>query len=295
MNSCCLVARRFCRLLTVILPLLAFMLACSPPVQRPTGPAREYDDAKDMFKRGRFDRALEFTDGLASATPANAYTERACVLRAVIFIGYIKAHKELADAYEKGVDKTKNPRFQGDYGRQRHDNLQYEAHAVLGLGEAVHKLAEGAKISKELTLEAPYPAVEGPSQVAQLERVKIGAWIEPEDQEAAMVDAQRMGIDDALGAAVGGDRAKAREALAAGSTKINGVDFALFLAKQMLEGASLYDRKHMRDPQKLKLLCGVAGEAAGAALAGLKENPDPAREKEVKTLQDKIRTVLKNG
>ena len=38
-----------------------------------------------------------------------------------------------------------------------------------------------------------------------------------------------------------------------------------------------------------------ADEAAGAALAGLKENPDPAREKEVKTLQDKIKTVLKNG
>jgi hypothetical protein len=278
-----------------IFPLLAFMLACSQPIKRLTGPAREYDDAKDMFKRGRFERALEFTDGLASATPANAFTERACVLRAVIYTGFIQAHKQLADAYEKGVEQTKNPRFQGEYGRQRHDNLQYGARAALGLGEAVHKLTEGGRISKEVTLEASYPSVEGPAQVPQLERVKMGAWIELEDQEAAMADAQRMGIDDALGEAVGGDRAKAREVLAAGSAKIDGVDFALFLAQQMLDGASLYDRKHMRDQQKLKLLCGVADEAARAALAGLKETPNPDKEKEIKKLQDKIKTTLKIG
>jgi len=295
MNSPYFAPRRFCRLLMAIFPLLAFMLACSQPIKRPTGPAREYDDAKDMFKRGRFERALEFTDGLASATPANAFTERACVLRAVIYTGFIQAHKQLADAYEKGVEQTKNPRFQGEYGRQRHDNLQYGTRAALGLGEAVHKLTEGGTISKEVTLEASYPSVEGPAQVPQLERVKMGAWIELEDQEAAMADAQRMGIDDALGEAVGGDRAKAREVLAAGSAKIDGVDFALFLAQQMLDGASLYDRKHMRDQQKLKLLCGVADEAARAALAGLKGTPNPDKEKEIKKLQDKIKTTLKIG
>ena len=204
MNSPYFAPRRFCRLLMAIFPLLAFMLACSQPIKRLTGPAREYDDAKDMFKRGRFERALEFTDGLASATPANAFTERACVLRAVIYTGFIQAHKQLADAYEKGVEQTKNPRFQGEYGRQRHDNLQYGTRAALGLGEAVHKLTEGGTISKEVTLEASYPSVEGPAQVPQLDRVKMGAWIELEDQEAAMADAQRMGIDDALGEAVGG-------------------------------------------------------------------------------------------
>jgi len=110
-----------------------------------------------------------------------------------------------------------------------------------------------------------------------------------------MVEAQRMGIDDALGAAVGGDRSKARDALAAGSTKLNGIEFAIFLGKQMLDGASLYDVKHIRDIQKLRLLCGVADEAAKAALAGLKETPNPGKEKEIKKLQDKIKTTLKNG
>ena len=295
MSSYYLAPRRSCHLLVAVCSLLTFMLACSPPVKRPTGPVLEYDDAKDMFKRGRFDRALEFTAGLASATPENAYSERACVLRAVIYTGLIQAHKQVADAYEKGVEKTKNPRFQGEYARERHDNLQYGASAALGLGEAAHKLAEGGKISKELVLETSYPSMEGPVQVPQLDRVKEGAWIEPEDQESAMVVAQRMGIDDALGAAVGGDRAKAREALAAGSAKIAGVDFAIFLGKNLLDGATLYDRKHMRDVQKLKLLCGVADEAARAALAGLKETPNADKEKETKKLQDRIKTTLKNG
>jgi hypothetical protein len=295
MNSAYFAPRRFSRLLAAFLPFLFLMVACAPPVKRPTGAAAEYEDTKDMFKRGRFDRALEFSDDLAAATPANAYTERACVLRAVVYTGYIKAHKELVDAYDKALEKTKNPRFQAEYGRQRHDNLQFGARAALGLGEVANKLTEGSKISKELILEASYPSVEGPVEVAQLERVKAGGWIEPEDQDAAVVDAQRKGIDDALGEAVGGDRAKAREVLAAGSFKINGVGFALFLGKQLLEGASLYDKKHGRDSQKFRLLCNVATQAAQAAVAGLKETPNPDKEKQVRNLQDKIKTALKKG
>jgi len=295
MNAPYFAPRQFSRLLRAILPFLMLMLACSPPVQRPTGPARDYEDAKDMFKRGRFDRTLEFTDDLATATPGNAFTARACVLRAVIYAGYIKAHKELVDAYDKALEKTKNPRFQAEYGRQRHDNMQFGTRAALGLGEVANRLTGGGKISKELVLEASYPSVEGPAELAQLERMKAGGWIEPEDQEAAMVDAQRKGIDDALGEAVGGDRAKARQALATGSFKINGVDFAVLLGKQLLEGASLYDKKHGRDPQKFKLLGNVASQAAQAAVADLKENPNPDKLKEVKKLQDKIKTALKNG
>jgi len=93
----------------------ALILSCSPPVERPTGPAGDYDDAKDMFKRGRFDRALEFTDGLATSTPPTKFTERARVLRAVIFTGQLKSAKELAEAYSKGADQTKNPHFMAEY------------------------------------------------------------------------------------------------------------------------------------------------------------------------------------
>ena len=192
------------RVLVVLLASVALTLSCSAPVQKPTGPAADYQDAKDMLKRNRFDRAVEFTDGLASATPATKFTERAQVLRVVIFTGQIKSYKELVDAYTKGAGETKNPHFKAEYERLRHDNMQDGMKAALALAETAHQLLEGGKVSKELTLETPYPSVEGPLEVADLEHVRDGGWIEPDHQDSAAIDSLNKGIDDALAEAMEG-------------------------------------------------------------------------------------------
>jgi hypothetical protein len=280
--------------LVVLLATLALTLSCSQPVPKPIGPAADYQDSKDMFKRGRFDRALELSDGLASASPATKYTERAQVLRAVIFTGLVKSDKELVDAYTKGADATKNTHFKAEYDRLRHDDMQAGIGAALGLAETAHQLLEGGKVSKELILEAPYPSVEGPQEVADLARVREGGWIEPDHQDSAAVDSLNKGIDDALAEAVSGDRSKARNALASGSTTISGLDFALFLGNQLVEAASFFDRRHGRDPQKLRTVCDEGYEAVRAAEALLKETPDKDKEKQVKKLEDQIKTTLKN-
>jgi hypothetical protein len=283
----------FHRVLVVLLASLALTLSCSAPVPRPTGPAADYQDAKDMFKRSRFDRALEFTDGLASASPATKYTERAQVLRTVIFTGQVESFKELVEAYSKGAEATKNTHFKAEYERLRHDNLQEGMRAALGLAETAHQLLEGGKVSKELALEAPYPSVEGPQEVADLARVGEGGWIEPDHQESAAVDSINKAIDDALAGAVSGDRSKARNALASGSATIDGLDFTLFLGNQLVESASLFDRKHGNDPEKLRAVCNEGYEAVKAAEALLKETPDKDKEKQVKKLEDRIKTTLK--
>ena len=284
----------FNRALFLVLGILLLLAACSPPQPRPTGVAYDYDAAKDMFRKGRFDKALDFSERSANASPPDALTERAQVLRVAILSGHVKAYKELADTYTKGSETTKNTRFKAEYQRLRHDYLQYGSRMALGLGEVAHRMTEGAKIPKEVTLEAAYPSAEGPLQVTQLARVKEGGWIEPDEQEAAAIDAARKGVDDALAEMVGGDRSKAREAMTAGPVKLNGVDFALFLAKQLLEGASLFDRKHIRDSQKLRVLANEAEETVKGALALLKESPDPAKEKAAKKIQDQIKTTLRN-
>jgi hypothetical protein len=280
---------------TLLPVLLALLLvgACTAPAPRPTGVAYDYDAAKDMFKKGKFDRVLEFTDDSAKGSPPNAFTERARVLRVVLYSGQIKAYKELADAYRKGADNTKNTRFKSDYERLRHDYLQYGSGLALGLGEVNHQLLEFKTLPKEVTLEAPYPSVEGPQALTPLDKVMEGGWIEPDEQEAVARDAQFKGIDDALAEIVGGDRAKARSALGAGPVKIDGVDFGLYLGRQLLEGASLFDRKHIRDSMKLRLLCAEADATAKATLALLKDSPDRDKEKKVKKLQDDIKTALK--
>ena len=279
----------------LILAILSLLLipSCSPPIERPTGPARDYEDAKDMFKRGRFDRTLEFTDGLATASPPTKFTDRARVLRVVVFSGYVKAYKELADAYAKGVENTKNPHFQAAFGQQRHDNLQYASKSALGLGEVAHQITQAGTFPKEWTLEAPYPPTEGPIEVKDLIRVSQGGWIEAEQQESVSLDAVRKGVDDALAEVVGGDRAKARATLSAGSVKLDGVDFALYLGKALIDAASIFDRKHMHDPQKFRTLSNEADEVAKAALALLKENPNKDKEKAVKKFQDQIKAGLK--
>ena len=273
----------------------ALLVSCSAPVQKPTGPAADYNDAKDMFKRGRFDRAIESTDALSTASPTNDFTERARVIRAVIFTGQLKSAKELSDAYAEGADKTKNSQFKAAYLRQHHDTLLFASKAALNTAETAHQLVPDGVIAKELILEASYPTVEGPMQVTDLDRIEAGGWVEPDQQDSAAADSLRKGIDEALADAVSGDRSKARNALASGSTKIDGVDFAIFLANQLAEGAVVFDRKHGRDPMKLKTLCDEGNDTLKAALAQLKEQPDKAKEKEVKELQERFKKILKNA
>jgi len=269
--------------------------SCSQPVPHVAGPAGEYSEAIGFFEKGDFRQAIEHTDGLAKASPPNDYTNRARVLRAVVFSGQMEAYKELADAYSKGADKTTRPQVKSEYSGRRRDTQQVGGQRALHLAEVAHQLTQGGTLPKDLTLDAPYPATEGPTVVTQLNQVMEGILIGPDDQEAAAVDAQRKGIDDALGEAMGGDRAAARNALKAGPVKLDDYEFALFLTEQLLNGATLYDRKHQRDPSKLKILCGEADDVANAALAALKENPDKEKEKEIKKLQDQIKTTLKNG
>jgi hypothetical protein len=280
--------------LVVLLASLALTLSCSAPVQKPTGPAGDYQDAKDMFKRGRFDRALELTDGLASASPGTNFTERAQVLRVVIYTGQVKSYKELIEAYTKGADETKNAHVKAEYRRLRYDNVQDGSKAALGLAEAAHQLLGGGKVSKEFILEAPYPSTEGPLEVTDLGHVREGDWIESDHQESAAIDSLNKGIDDALADAVSGDRSQARNALASGSTKINGLDFTLFLGTELEEAASLFDRGHGHDPLKLRTVCNEADEAVQAAEGLLKESPDKDKQEKLKKLEDQIKTTLKS-
>lgn len=285
---------RSARLLGLLVTALALILSCSPPQPKPTGVAYEFDSAKDMFKRGRFDRVSEFADDPATASPPNVFTERALVLEVALYSGQVKAYKELVDAYQKGADATKNTRFKAEFERLHHDNQQFGARVALALGDAAHRLTEGSQIAKELTLEAPYPTTEGPLTLPPLAHVMEGGWIEPDEQEAVAREAQFKGIDDALAEMVGGDRSKARSVLSAGPVKLDGVDFSLYLGKALLEGASLFNRKHLRDSQKFRSLCGVADEAAKAGAALLKGNPNRDKEKAVKKLQDDVKKALKN-
>lgn len=279
------------RMFSLIVVAGVVLVSCGPTANKPAAETSPYDRAKDAFKSGDLDKALELTDKLATATPPADSTDRARVLRAVIYAGELKGAMELAAAYSKGAEKAKNPRFQSEYRRLHNDNLSNAAKAALNLAETAHQIAPDGVIAKELTLEASFPTTEGPIEIKELAHVDEGGWIEPDQQESTAADALRKGVDNALADLVSGDRAKARQALAGGSTKLEGVDFALFLAKELAEGAAVFNRHHSRDPQKLITLCDEGEESLKAALALLKDTPNKDQEKEAKKLQDKFKTL----
>jgi len=276
-----------------VISALTLLVACSSSTPKLTGPARAYAEAKETFSKGNFDRAVELTDKPANSSPPNDFTGRARVLRVIILSGSVNAYKELTDAYEKGSEAAKQPGLRGEYRRLRQDNFQLWSKRALALGEVAQQLTTGGSIPKELTLEAPYPATEGPITVLQLEQVRKGDAIGPEGEDAAAAEARRKGVDDALAEILGGDRSKARSALTAGSVKLSGTVCALFLARQLLVAAEAFDRKHGDEPTKFMVLQARSQEAVKEALAQLKESPNADQEKEAKKLQDQLKAAMK--
>lgn len=271
------------------------LVSCGPSAKTPVATtASGYERAKDAFKSGQLDKALELTDKLAEATPAADSTDRARVMRAVIYAGQLKSAEALTAAYSQGVKKALNPRFQTEYRRLQNENQEVATQAALNLAQTAHQIAPDGVIAKELVLEASYPITEGPVEVKALARVQQGGWIESDQQESAAADSLRKGLDDALADLVGGDRAKARQALADGSLKLDGAAFALFLSKELADGATIFDRHHGRDPQKLIALCTEGDDTLKASLASLKETPNKDEEKEAKKLQEKFQTLRKD-
>ena len=253
-----------------------------------------YERAKNAFKSGKLTRALDLTETLAATTPPADATERAQVLRAVIFAGQLKSSLELSDAYAKGADKSKDSAdHEVAYRRLQNDNLEIAEKAAMGLAQTSLQIAPGGVIAKELTLEASFPTTEGPTEIKDMAALEKGEWLEPAKIDSMAVDALNKGIDDALAEAVGGDRAKAQQALAGGSTKLDGAAFAIFLAKGLTDGAVVFDLHHGVNAQRLNIMCDQGEASLKAALALLKDTPNKDEDKEIKKLQDKFKTLRK--
>ena len=273
--------------------LSVFLTACSSSVSPLKAPGVDYQQARVMFKQGNLDRPLSLTDSMASGSPGDPDTLNARVLRAVIFSGQVRAYKEMADTCKKGSQIATNPRFMASYNRRRSNALQYGSNAALNLGEVIMEFTAAPDFPKEVALDAPWPSVEGPEVISALARIREGGWVPEDEQDTAVLDARRKGIDEVLGEFVGGDRSKARTEMRAGPVKISGLDFALFLEKQMVNGLALFGPQYLGDPGQLKTLCGVADRLVPPITTMLKANPDKAKEEELKKLQKQIKDAEK--
>jgi hypothetical protein len=281
------------RLWIPTLLLTLFLAACTSSVSPPKGPGVDYQQAQVMFKQGNLDRALTLTDALVEGNADSPDALEARVLRTVIYSGRIDAYREMADTYKKGGEVATKSQAVASYNRRRSNAMQYGTEAALNLGEIVMQLTAKPDFPKEFTLDAPWPSAEGPQVIDAFARIRRGAWVPEDAQESAGLDAQHKAIADVLGEVVGGDRSKARTAMEAGPVKLNGLDFALFLEKQMVEGLELFGPKYLASPGQLKTLCDVANRLGPRIEAMLKENPDKAKETEFKKFQKQVKDLEK--
>jgi hypothetical protein len=272
------------------------MIGCSSAVQKPAGPAGAYEKAKAAFAQGTsegYAKALDVLENLANANPSNDYTDRARVLRLVIFSGEVEGYKTLSDAYAKGTDTAKAPAIKSEYAALRRETVQRGAEPALRLGEVAMQLTKGGNVPKDLSLDAPYPSLEPPTTVPALDRVRTGLKIGPDDQAQAESACVRMGVADALAALLHGDRSKAKAAMNAGPVPIDSAEFGFFMANQIMAGATFYDPKHLDDPSHFRALVGVAGDALQPIQAAIKQSPDREQARRLKKLQAQINAALK--
>jgi hypothetical protein len=258
--------------------------------------AQLYNRAKDAFKSSQWDRVLELTEGLAAApTSHTEHTHlrvRSQTLRTVIYTGQLKGNMDLAEAYGQGADKATEPEVKAEYQRLRNNYLEAAGHAALSLAETADQLVLDESIQQTIPLEASIPSSEDPVEIAAFARLEEGRLLTPDEQKSAVAASLRKGIDEALEEDVSGDMAKARMLLVDGPIDISGANFAIFLSQELADGAILFDSHHGRDPLRMKRLCAAGQETLNAVLPLLKD--DPGREKEVKELQSRFNTLLKD-
>jgi hypothetical protein len=293
-------ALRYCgsSLCRLILCGLAFtlMVGCSSSTPTLTGPGVSYQNAKDFFSRGHsanYEHALDTLATLSNADPPNEYTDRARVLRAVILSGEFEGYKRLAEAYQKGAEHASDSAVKSDYAGLYRDTMRRAGEISLTFTEAAMQLTKGGQVPKGLTLDAPYPVTLSSVSTASVDKVEKGIKIEQPEQAEAALGAPGIGIAKTLDEVVGGDQDAVKSKMNAGPVPLDSAKFALFLATELANSATLFDKKHIYDPGKYKQLIGIAQDVGQATEAALKDSPDPDTEKHLKELQNQLKAGLK--
>ena len=274
---------------------LVMIVSCAPPVERPKGWGRVYEDGKELFGRSDFIRALGFVRNVALGEPSHDYTERGLVLSIILSSGIAQGYRELAEAYQAGTAKLEDSKHRSEYRRLGQDSYQYARTHAFQLAEVARRWVESQdkEEAKDLIVECPYPSDEAPAANQPLEQAKEGSWIPLEEQREAQLNAIRIQMQRSLAAALGVETTQAGDALQAGTAKVPNTAFNLYLAKELLAVAKIFGTQGIDEGKNLVLLCEQANESVKQALKILQAAPNPDYEKTARALQKKIEKTMR--
>jgi hypothetical protein len=217
-------------------------------------------------------------DKLASGQSEYAPKAQAWLL--VMTAGMAKGYSDLADTFEQGA---KNNRAQPLTFRNRASNYQRTAGRLSVQFAEAYQRFTSAKIEQvPLAFNLPKGSASLPPHLLRVEKGMMPTEGDVEMSQMAAVDRGIL-LTACRAVGAGEDAAKAADLMKSGDLQVPRNTFMLAMASAMYDQATLYTRKKLSDPSRLKMFTDLSTGA-------LKGVPDS---KETKELKKKIDALLK--
>ncbi len=258
------------------------LFSCSSGPRPPAKgtPAFYWEAARQTHAAGDYMKTIDHLESILATE--NEYTSRARPWLLVVASGMTRGYMEVADYFEAGARINKA------------DPLSFRKQASQSRGAASRlalRFAEtfgGFQNTKEdpVLLAFPFPTGSA-APVVQLSKVGNGILPQPMEAENAQAAAVKRAVllETCRAAGSPDDVAKAQELFKAGEVKVPRAAFVLAMAGALHDGAQLYTRQKLDEPDKLRIFCTRAQEA-------LKSIPETKAGKE---LDGKIHATLKRA
>ncbi len=259
---------------------ILILISCSsaPTGPQPGSPEYTWSAARQTVAAGDYGKASLHLDKLASGQSDYAPKAQAWLL--VMTAGMAKGYSDLADRFEKGAT---NNRAEPLTFRNRAGNYQRTAGRLsVQFAEAYQRFSNSKLEQVPLAFSLPKGSMTLPPHLLRVEKGMMPTEGDVELSQTAAVDRGIL-LTACSAAGAGDDAAKAAELMKSGDLQVPRSTFLVAMANAMYDQATLYTRKKLSDPSRLKMFT----DLATGALKGI---PDS---KETKELKKKIDALLK--
>lgn len=263
---------------TVMLGLILISCSSAPTGPQPGSPEYTWSAARQVIAAGDYMKASLHLDKLASGQSEYAPKAQAWLL--VMTAGMAKGYSDLADTFEQGA---KNNRAQPLTFRNQASNYQRTAGRLSVQFAEAYQRFSGSKLEQiPLSFGVPKGSTSLPPHLLRVEKGMMPTEGDIALSQSAAIDRGIL-LTACRAAGAGGDAAKAAELMKSGEIQVSRATFQFAMANAMYDQATLYTRKKLSDPSKLKMFTDMAS-------AALKEVPES---KDTKELKKKIDALLK--
>jgi hypothetical protein len=289
-------ARCWCRSFSFyfLMLLILGLIGCGGEPKKEINPAEaRYADVEKAMTDLKYEKALSVTGDVISKFGDSEYAGKSRVLRIILLAGVEDGYRTLAEAYLKGMEKSKQG---GPLRATAFDFYRKEKSSALGFYESVDYFLKNSADTQKYVLDCKFPSRDIVNN-RFLDLVLRGNVIEPDRRAQVEEDEVRNGVirmlTHFLGA--GEDRAKARKALESGSAELDHTVFFITVSEVLLNSQKLFARSVLNEPDKYQVFFQRAAESYNLVEKLLKAKPDKDLQKAADKVKSDIEALKKKG